>query len=545
MKNVKRKKFMTISAALLISGSLLAGCQQSASSDKKENNVSTEAVDNVNKEGFPIVKEPIDLTFFTGKYEPNLDDYEETLVFKTYQEKSGINVTFNEVPFATLTEKRNLALASGEYPDAFYSARIPSADLYKYGKQGIFIPLNDLIEEYAPNIKAAMEAHPDIKKGLTMPDGNIYSLPSYYSPDFLPMLIGKPIWVKGEWLEQLGMEEPKTIEELYAYLKAVKETDLNGNGQKDEIPLSATSIAQITDSIKGSWGVGTRGVGHKFVDVDPETDELRFFRTDDRFKEVLEFIHKLSKEGLIDGEIYTMDDNKLNAKGSQGILGTAIVPNPETVFTNQKDYIGLGGLEGPHGDTLYSHVKSPLVHVGAFAITNKNENPQATIRWMDYFFGEEGATLQFMGVEGVTYEKNGEEKPQFTEEITNNPDGLTFDQALTPYVTWMGGSYPGYAQEKYFGGSEALPSSLAVGKKVETDAPEEIWNGFNYTDDELKFKQSNGADLETFINETEAAFIAGDKDFSEWDQYVEQVKQMGQEQYLEVEKAAYERYQAN
>ncbi|MEZ2718769.1 ABC transporter substrate-binding protein [Niallia circulans] len=545
MVKFKRRKFITVTTALVMSASLLAGCQKSASSDKKENKVTTESVDNVNKEGFPIVKEPIDLTFFTGKYEPNLDDYEETLVFKTYQEKSGVNVTFNEVPFATLTEKRNLALASGEYPDVFYSSRIPSADLYKYGKQGIFMPLNDLIEEYAPNIKAAMDKHPDIKKGLTMPDGNIYSLPSYYSPEFLPMLIGKPIWIKGEWLEKLGMDEPKTIDEFYQYLKAVKETDLNGNGKKDEIPLSATSIAQIMDSIKGSWGVGTRGLGHKFVDVDPETNELRFFRTDDRFKEVLEFIHKLNKEGLIDGEIYTMDDNKLNAKGSQGILGTAIVPNPETVFTNQKDYIGLGGLKGPHGDTLYSHVKSPLVHVGAFAITDKNKNPQATIRWIDYFFGEEGATLQFMGVEGETYEKNGEGKPQFTEKITNNPDGLTFDQALTPYVTWMGGSYPGYVQEKYFGGSEALPGSIAVGDKVQPDAPKEIWNGFNYTDDELKFKLATGTDLETFINETEAAFIAGDKDFSEWDQYVEQVKQMGQEQYLEVEKAAHDRYQAN
>ncbi|AYV73318.1 MULTISPECIES: extracellular solute-binding protein [Niallia] len=545
MVKFKRRKFITVTTALVMSASLLAGCQKSASSDKKENKVTTESVDNVNKEGFPIVKEPIDLTFFTGKYEPNLDDYEETLVFKKYQEKSGVNVTFNEVPFATLTEKRNLALASGEYPDVFYSSRIPSADLYKYGKQGIFMPLNDLIEEYAPNIKAAMDKHPDIKKGLTMPDGNIYSLPSYYSPEFLPMLIGKPIWIKGEWLEKLGMDEPKTIDEFYQYLKAVKETDLNGNGKKDEIPLSATSIAQIMDSIKGSWGVGTRGLGHKFVDVDPETNELRFFRTDDRFKEVLEFIHKLNKEGLIDGEIYTMDDNKLNAKGSQGILGTAIVPNPETVFTNQKDYIGLGGLKGPHGDTLYSHVKSPLVHVGAFAITDKNKNPQATIRWIDYFFGEEGATLQFMGVEGETYEKNGDGKPQFTEKITNNPDGLTFDQALTPYVTWMGGSYPGYVQEKYFGGSEALPSSVAVGDKVQPDAPKEIWNGFNYTDDELKFKLATGTDLETFINETEAAFIAGDKDFSEWDQYVEQVKQMGQDQYLEVEKAAHDRYQAN
>ncbi|KAB8136771.1 extracellular solute-binding protein [Gracilibacillus oryzae] len=537
------KKNHLLYISLLVLLFVLTACNNSSAQEPEENESGTESLENVNTEGFPIVKEPIDLTFFTGKYEGNLDDYEETLVFKTYAEKSGINVNFDEVPFGTLTEKRNLALASGDYPDVLYSARIPSADLYNYGKQGVFIPLNDLIEEYAPNFQAVMEKHPDIRKGLTMPDGNIYSLPSYYSPEFMPMLIGKPIWVKGSWLEQLNMEEPKTIDEFYAYLKAVKETDLNGNGEHDEIPFSATSTNQIIDSIKGSWGIGTRGVGNKYVDVAPGTDELRFIRTDERFKEVLQFVNKLYSEGLIDSEIYTMDDTKLNAKGTNGVLGSAIVPNPETVFSGQDDYIGLGAMEGPHGDKLYSHLKSPLVHVGAFAITNNNQHPEATIRWIDHFFGEEGATLQFMGVEGETYEVTEDGSMQFFEEFTNNPDGLTMDQALSPYVTWMGGSYPGYVQEKYFKGSESLPSSLAVGEKVAPNAPEEIWNSFNYTEEELQFKQSTASDMHTYISEMEAGFVSGDIPFSEWDSYVEQVESMGLDQYMEIEKAAYKRYQ--
>jgi putative aldouronate transport system substrate-binding protein len=238
-----------------------------------------------------------------------------------------------------------------------------------------------------------------------------------------------------------------------------------------------------------------------------------------------------------------MDGTKLNAKGTNGLLGAAIVPNPETVFTGQDDYYGLGALEGPHGDTLYSHLKSPLVHVGAFAITDKNQHPEATMRWIDHFFSEEGATLQFMGVEGETYETTEDGSMQFVEEITNNPDGLTMDQALTPHVTWMGGSYPGYVQEKYFKGSEALPSSLAVGEKVAPNAPEEIWNTFNYTEEELQFKQSTGADIHTFIDEMEAGFLSGDIPFSEWDKYVEQVESMGLDQYMEIEKAAYKRYE--
>ena len=74
----------------------------------------------------------------------------------------------------------------------------------------------------------------------------------------------------------------------------------------------------------------------------------------------------------------------------------------------RKEYIGLGALKGPHGDQLYSHVKVPMVHVGAFAITDKNPNPEATIRWMDYFYGDEGAQFYFMGKEGETFTKNAD-----------------------------------------------------------------------------------------------------------------------------------------
>ncbi|WP_066189783.1 extracellular solute-binding protein [Gracilibacillus timonensis] len=524
---------------LVIVGMLLAACQNE---DAAEGAGSEESRENVNKEGFPIVEEPIELEFFTGKYEPNLDDYEETLVFDTYAEKTGIDVTFDEVPFGTLTEKRNLVLASGEYPDVFYSARIPSADVVSYSQQGVFVPLNDLIEEYAPNIQAFLEKHPDAKKGLTMPDGNIYSIPSYYNPDFLPMLIGKPLWINQDWLAELDMDEPTTTDEFYDYLKAVQETDLNGNGEQDEIPFSATSTGAIRDMVKGAWGFGTRGVGNKYVDVDPETDELRFMPTEPKYKEMLEYIHQLYQEGLIDEEIFTMDDAQLNAKGAQGILGANISPNPVTVM-NQDNFTGLGALEGPHGDKLYSQVKSPLIHVAAFAITSANEHPEATIRWIDHFFSEEGAAFQFMGVEGETYEVTEDGEMEYTEEITNNPDGLTMDEALTPYVTWMGGSYPGYVQEEYFKGSESMPNAIEAGEKAQPDVPEEIWNGFNYTEEELTFMQGPGADIKSFVAEQEELFINGSKSFSEWDAYVEQVKQMGLEEYMQIESAAHERYQ--
>ncbi|GIP39147.1 ABC transporter substrate-binding protein [Paenibacillus sp. J31TS4] len=535
------KQWTAAAVASVMAAGLLAGC--GAKQDKVGEQVAGSAPANLNPTGLPIVKEPIELTFFTGKAATNGNKFEDTLVWSEYQKMSNIKVNFQLVPFEVLTEKRNLALANGDYPDGFYSARMPTADLMRYGSQGVFLKLNDKIDQYAPNFKKLMEKYPDLKKALTMPDGNIYSFPSFYSPEFLPMLIGTPLWVKQDWLDKLGMAEPKTTDELYAYLKAVKTTDLNGNGKQDEIPYSGTGIGPLIEQLMGAWGVGNRGLGHKFVDVDPKTGALRFYRTTEQYKEVLQFVRKLYEEGLIDKDIFTQKSSELYAKGETGVLGATINPNPKTQF-NGTGYFGLGALKGPHGDQSYSHIKVPMVWPGAFVITDKNKNPEATIRWIDHFYGDEGAQFYFMGKEGVSYTKTADGKLEFVDEIKNNPKGLTMDQALTKYVTWLGGSYPGYVQDKYFKGSETLPESVATGEKAKPYALKEIWYNFNFTEEETEYMSSRGSDITTYIGEMEAKLINGSASFADWDKHVANVKSMGLDQYMKVYQAAYDRYKS-
>ncbi|MCU6709049.1 extracellular solute-binding protein [Paenibacillus sp. J5C_2022] len=544
---VKNKR-MALALAAAVTAASITGCSGSNSnSTPAVNNQAAKqetAASNLNETGFPIVKEPITLRFFTGKSPTNGNKFEDTLVWSEYADMSNVNVQFELIPFENLTNQRNLVLASGEYPDAFYSARVSSNELYKYGKQGVFVPLNDMLEQYAPNISALLEKYPDIKRGLTMPDGNIYSLPTIYDPEFLSMLIGMPFWVKQEWLEQLNMEEPATVDELYAYLKAVKNTDLNNNGKQDEVPLSAWNLNEIIDMLKGSWGLGTRGLGHKMVDVDPKTNELRFTKTTNEYKELLQYMNKLYAEGLIDQEIFTIKQTSLNAKGQAGLLGSVISPNPAAVM-GQKGYIGLGSLEGPHGDKLFSHVKVPLVWVGAFAITSANKHPEATLRWIDYFYGEEGSKFYFLGKKDMTYTESADGTIQYVDEIINNPQGLTQDQASVKYFTWMGGSYPSFATQHNFMGSEALPEALEAADKVKDVAVQEIWSNFSYTEEESTFMSSTGKDMSDFITEAEAKFINGSLSFDEWDNYVKTLDKMGKDQYMQIYQAAYDRYKAS
>lgn len=493
------------------------------------------------KAGMPIVTKPITLTFFTGKSPNNGEPFEETLVWNSYAKLTNVNVRFDLVPFEVLADKRALALAGEVLPDAFYSARLTSEELAKYGEQGVLIPLDALIKEYAPNFKALLDKYPILRKGLTMPNGHIYSFPSFYDPDYLSMQIGTPLWVNKEWLERLGMAEPKTTEQFRAYLLAVKAADLNGNGIHDEVPYSGVGIGTLINQLKGAWGLGNRALGHKLVDVDPVTGQLRFIKSQPAYKELLQYIHGLKADGLLDKEIFSIKESALNAKGQNGVLGAAIVPNPATVM-GRDEFVGLGALQGPHGDHLYTQIKVPLVHQGAFAITSANRYPEATVRWMDYFFGEEGATFFFMGEEGVTYTEKPDGTLEYVDSITHHSEGLTQDQALVPYVTWLGGSYPGFVQQTYFKGSESLPEAQAAAEKARPDAIKEVWGKFHFTEDEALFMSTIGADIETYVSDMELKFVNGNVPFTAWNRYTSTLETMGLDEYMRIYEQAYKRY---
>ena len=129
------------------------------------------------------------------------------------------------------TEALNLMLAGGTIPDIVGSSRIKDF-VNQYGPEGAFIPLNDLIEEHAPNIKAYLDERPEIAAALKAADGQMYYIP--YLPDGK---YGRAYWIRTDWLNNLGLEVPQTVEEFENVLRAFKTQDPNGNGEADEIPL--------------------------------------------------------------------------------------------------------------------------------------------------------------------------------------------------------------------------------------------------------------------------------------------------------------------
>ncbi|WNQ09461.1 extracellular solute-binding protein [Paenibacillus aurantius] len=533
------KKSLTVLTAAFVASSLLtSACSKEAPAAEGQGAKPVDPV--LNETGYPIVKEPVKLQFFTGRNSGGAENFNERMLWKEYAKKTGIDVDFQLVNFENLSEKFNLAMSSGNYPDAFHTARISTNDIVKYGSQGMFIPLNGMIDKYAPNFKKLLDQYPAIKKGITMPDGNIYSVPLVYEPDFYAVLISQKLWINNDWLTKLKMPVPKTLDDYYSYLKAVKNTDLNGNGKADEIPYGGVGTGSLLEVLKGSFGLMNKGTNHRNVDVDPATNKLRFIPTDPRYKELLQYLNKLYTEGLIDKDITTIKNPAFAAKGSQGIYGSLVTTFPSTVM-GQKQYVIPAPFEGPHGDKLFTNIQNPLVQPGAFVITDKNKHPEATMRWIDYFFSDEGQQNFFMGFEGVTFKKTADGKLNYTDEIMNNPKGM--EQGVMKYLTWPGGSYPGYVTKKYF---KAVDEETNNQHKVLGDSlPKENWPAFTYTVEESDQMKTLWTDLNTYIDGMTVKFITGAAPFSEWDNYTATVKKMKVDEYMKLYEGAAQRYQSS
>lgn len=529
-------------------GALLLMFLVACGSSNTDNAVEVEESDNFNKTGMPIVDEEITLDFFLGKTAATADDWNDVMIFNEYRDMTNINVEWEMIPYEGLEEKRNLAISSGSLPDAFHSANIPVRDIARYGEQGIFMPLNDLIDEYAPNLKQIFEENPEIEKAMTYPDGNIYALPTMDDPEFTAIQVSAAPWFRADWLEELGRDVPETTEEFYEFLKDVKETDLMGDGSGEEVPFGAQNINSLFNWLKGSFGVGNRGLTVGLVDEDPEEEgKVRFYPIAEGYKEMLQYANTLFEEGLIEQNIFSIEHDQYFANAAEGRYASTYVHSPADLFGGEAsdNYTGGKALEGPNGDKLYAGLRHPVVIPGSFVITKENENLPETMRWIDYFYGDEGQELFMMGIEGETFEITEDGEYEYVEDIRDNPDGLNLDQSVSRYLTWPGGMYPGITKKKFFKGAEASDISQETVEKLEPNLIDEVWPAFTYTEEENKKMTSFGADIEKYVGEARDKFVNGDMSFDEWDNYVKTIEDMNLEEYMEIQQEAYERYESN
>ncbi|MDD6144645.1 MAG: extracellular solute-binding protein [bacterium] len=495
----------------------------------------------------PLTEEPITLSFLLPFNSSNglISSFDEMGLFQEMEKRTNINI--DHLIAGDCVTEFNLMCASGDLPDmAFLKAIELPGGVASYVEDGMIIGLNDLIEQYAPNIRRMFEEHPEWKEKMSLEDGTIYAIPKIKRDPIL--LNTQGLQVRSDWLERVGLEVPTTIDEWTAVLKAFKEQDANGNGDvNDEIPFSGIAFSALGQerSFVGMFALGF-GTSDTFYQID---NKVSFGPYDEKFYDVLKTLNSWYEAGYIDPDYLSNDADVLGAKATNNQVGSTahhlnhgmakFLAAWQSAGHPEYSIVGAPYPVAPDG-TIYSNVAISQVGVVSLVVTSANKHPKETVQWFDYLFSDEGLLLYNYGVEGESYTMvDGE--PQYTAEITNNPQGLAASSALYKYNMGLG-DFPGMQIDAVFTKTTRWPQQVAAYETFSSSKAMNLLN-INHNSEESETIGEYWGDIQTYCIESINKFIMGIEPLNEetFAAYRETLKDLHIEELIEIKQAAYDR----
>jgi putative aldouronate transport system substrate-binding protein len=465
-------------------------------------------------------------------------------------------------------EKRQISLASGDYPDLYllipWVDQFTPTELLKLGNQGVVVPLNQLIDQYAPNIKKALDAEPEWKAMATAPDGKIYGMPQWV--DCYHCSYQGKLWMNTTWLKKLGLEQPKTTEDMVKVLRAFKTQDPNGNGKADEIPLSASVRNALIPYFMNAFIYNPQGgSGYNNSTLVLKDGKLDLQANKDGWREGLAFLNSLYKEGLIDKGAFTQNPDALSQQGNRGgavVLGSATVLHLGEAIDigaadgRDKQYDAVPPLTGPQG-VNHTGYNFPSAPGATFVLTNKatQEEQIQAIKLLDYIFTDEGQINAFWGTEGKTW-------------LKAQPGDVALDKSLKPtckVIPQKPGATPpnsGWQALAQYNNTEKYRNSEAIATDIYSSAGYErrlfeatkLYEGKEdkskiypywkvWIDPALATEVATlQTNIDNFVQQNSLQFITGSKNIdSEWDAYVKGLEGLGLKRFLEIQQTAYDK----
>ncbi|TVX99178.1 extracellular solute-binding protein [Cohnella terricola] len=466
--------------------------------------------------------------------------FQQVPFFREWQRKTGTELKFIQPPANQGRETLNVLLASGELPDMmeFEWDTFPGGP-DKAIADGYILRLNEVIERYAPNLSRYLREHPEIDKQVKTGSGNYYVFPFIRGDDKLLTYQG-PI-LRQDWLDELGLPVPETIDEWHTVLKAFKER------KGVDAPLTFLGVPQPLFGLGGGAFVGAFGVSIGFYQ---DEGRVKYGALEPGYKSFLGLFRQWYSEGLIDRNIATVDTKTMDASILTGRSGASVwnagagigtwQPFLQTKEPNARlapaPYPVLKKGERPKfGQRSFDYVGT-----GGVAISAKSPNVEAAARMLDYGYSEEGHLLFNFGIEGQSYMiKDG--YPTYTDLILNNSDKLAPSQALAMYTR---ASYFGpFVQDvRYVEQYYNLPEQKrAVELWSGTDArlhmlprvPMEEWESAELS--------AIMQDVETLVEEMSLKIILGIEPLDSYDDCVADLRALGVERAIALQEKALKR----
>ena len=508
-------------------------------------------------------REVIDITLAVNTTTP---DAEATHLHAFLLEEFKINLIVTEYTSENWKEQLTLMLAEDNLPDIISNTGWTFSQFNEYANEGYFLNLSPYLE-LAPNLQEIFKQYPSYRSQMTNTDGYIYGLSQLTTINQNAPARG---FIDERWLANVGMEVPRTVDELYAVLKAFKEQDANGNGDPtDEVPMYLNADYKNRNNtfriLANAFGIYSDNPTRKMA-ID-ENGNIFAPWTTENWKDLMKFCHKLYEEGLIDTNYVTKSSAEFKEMVKNQTVGSfgANAPFAQAGLTIDYD----ANFQYFHPLTSKYSTESTLVLTSgastnvSFALNAKIDQEKA-IRLMEminWIYTTDGAFGIGMGVQGLDWEyeytKWSDEYGVLTmfcpEGYENSNDykikACIINGAFSMYSPAEGRDYiltdivsddVLYKDEDF---AKRCGWFCLVEQGIrEADRKIESLAELSYTKEEAKERSTLVTDIASYVEQMITQFITGEADIdATWEQYVQTLKQMELDRWVAIDQAAYNR----
>lgn len=457
------KKIAMLGMAVAMTASL-AACNSGSNNDNNAGSTTSPSAGGSSPSGSASASQedltPVTFTYFNANSQVPDIDSNKTEIGKKLEEQTGVNFKL-QFPVGDVNTKIGTMIASGDYPDVL----APDTAIDKIMDAKAFIPLEDLIDQYGPNIKRVYEPY---YSQMKQADGHIYYLPfSAVVGDYqsAPNIQQGAFFIQRRVLKEFGYPKIKTLDEYFDLIKKYNDA------HKSENLTGFTSLTYDWRTM-GIFNAPMHLAGYPNdgdVIVDMQSHQANVYADDDVTKKWLKKLNEINNEGLYDKSSFVNNYDQYLAKISSGnVLGffdyewevDQAIQNIKKTGNDDLDYMPLPIVFDSNTKDQYLDPNSFVDNRGV-GITTSAKDPVRIIKYFDNMLKEENQIMIQWGFKGENYEVDDKGRfYQTPEQIQARKDNATNQKVGFTYFNY---SWPMYGQ----GSTLSDGNSLAVDRQPE------------------------------------------------------------------------------
>ncbi|WP_240353787.1 extracellular solute-binding protein [Cohnella algarum] len=423
----------------------------------------------------------------------------DDFIKKALDEKLNISLEMTLVgDMGDYENQINVRAASNNLPDVFLVTGKPQ--LQKLAEAGSLLDLTSYLDKM-PDY-ASFAGEDVLKKGKI--DGKQYALPK------AGQALAYTYWIRKDWLDNLGLAAPTTVDELFEVAKAFTEKDPDGNGKNDTFGLTGTNFDAF-DPIFGAYGVTNISNVSQFFVRDGKVANT-FYQPE--FKDALAAIKRFLDAGVVDPEVVSNKGTMAKDKAFQGKVGIihtewAQIMKPAEVeawkgANPEAEWIQLAPPKGPNGQAYGKAInigEAGGLWVVPKRLENEPEKLEKVLELFNYTSTPEGNRLVQFGIEGTHFTLNGD-----TVAITEQGSK---EATFTWLYQFSGRPETEYLKTKFADLVEYIDFEAAIPRMETLDGFVQSPAGYN------------PADANRYIEEEMIKFVFGKNDLANYDKFLE------------------------